>query len=118
MNILMAIDTFISEVEKKTAKLERDLYDEIMAIVVGLVFEGGKVKWSAENIASVGKVDAAFREFNKVQTPFINNIKKELAGLEKFYIDYLDSIGIKSESLKAFNTLIRRMDAYLDPVAL
>jgi len=115
----MPIDEFVNKVEKKTDKLERDLYDEILAVIIGLSFVDDKAVWNVKNISYIGKVDVAFKSFDaKYQTPFIDSIKKELAGLNKYYIDYFDSIGVDSQALKGFKTLISRMDAYLDSVAL
>lgn len=115
----MPIDEFVNKLEKKTDKLERDLYDEIMAIIIGLVFVDDKAVWNVKNISCMGKVDEAFKSFDaKFQIPFIDSIKKELAGLNKYYIDYFETIGVDSQALKGFKTLISRMDAYLDSVAL
>lgn len=113
----MPINEFIDGIEKEAEKLERNLYDEIMAVVIGLITVDGKVVWNVKNISMVGSVDKAVDTFHtKYQKPYLNKIKKELIGLDKYYVDYFDSIGVDSKSLKGFKAFFTRMDRYLDSI--
>lgn len=115
----MTIDVFIDKAEKEVEQLEKDLFDEIMAVVIGLLMVDGKVDWGVKNISLVGKLDGAFDSFNvKYQQPYLGRISNHLAGLDKYYVDYFDSIGVDAKSLKGFKTLMTRMDGYLKGVSI
>jgi len=113
------IDEFVNKVEKETEQLERDLYDEIMAVIVGLLFVDGKAVFNSKNISLVGKIDNAFITFNKnSQLPFLKRITTHLRGLDKFYVDYFDSLGLDAKSFKGFDALMTRMENYLQSVSV
>ncbi|RKZ05300.1 hypothetical protein DRQ25_16465 [Candidatus Fermentibacteria bacterium] len=115
----MTIDVFIDKAEKEVDQLERDLYDEIMAIIIGLLLVDGKVDWNVKNISLVGQIDGAFDSFNtKYQLPYLKKISTHLAGLDRYYVDYFDSIGVDAKSLNGFKTLMARMDNYLKGVSV
>ena len=115
----MAIDEFIGKVEREGDKLDRDLYDEIMAIVIGLITVDGRVVRNAKNIRLINKVDSGFAAFDSgFQQPFLNKIKGELASLNKYYIDYFEGIGVDTKALRGFKTLLGNMNSYLDSVSL
>jgi len=115
----MQIDEFVDKVEQEAEQLERDLYDEIMAIVVGLLFVDGKAVFNSKNISLVGKIDNAFIAFNEnSQLPFLKRIATHLRGLDKFYVDYFDSLGVDAKTFKGFQSLMTRMENYLQSVSV
>ena len=115
----MPIDDFVNQVEKDAKDLERDLYDEIMAVVIGLMTINGKTVFNEKNILIVGKLDKAFASFDKnFQQPFIKKISVHLKGLDKFYVDYFNEMGLDARSFKGFNALMKSMDDYLNSVSV
>ena len=115
----MAIDSYVDGVEKEAKKLERELYDEIMAIVVGLVFVDGKVVFNQKNLFLVDKMDLAFDSFHRnYQKAFLADIGKRLKGLNAEYVEYFSNLGLKAKGLPQFSVLMGRMDNYLDSVAV
>lgn len=115
----MAIDDFIGDVEKEVKQLERDLYDEIMAVVVGLLFVDGKAVFDARNINVVGSVEAAFTNFDiNFQAPYVNRIMQHLGTLDDFYVNYFAKKGLDAFQWDGFGALLNRMESYLTSVSL
>ena len=76
----MAIDDFVRDREKEVKKLERELYDELMAIVVGLLFVNGEAVFDSRNINLVATVDTAFNRWNtQFQAPYLRKIITHLS---------------------------------------
>jgi hypothetical protein len=115
----MAIDDFVNEVEKEAKELERDLYDEIISVIIGLLTIDGKTVFNEKNIYLIGKVDRAFNAFDKnFQQPYFKKILKHLKGLDKFYVNYFSEMGLDAKAFKGFEALIGRMESYLNSVAV
>ena len=115
----MAIDDFIRDKEKEVKRLERDLYDEIMSVVVGLLFVDGKAVFDARNINVLSGVSTAFANFNaNSQIPYINSIVRHLGSLDGFYVNYFAAKGLNATGFSGFDALLTRVGAYLDSVSL
>ena len=115
----MAIDDFVKEAEGEVKRLERDLYDEIMSVVVGLLFVDGKAVFNEGNIGLVGRIDTAFASFHSnFQAPYFRKIMVHLSGLDEYYVNYFTAKGLDAVSLDGFGALLTRMDDYLNSVSL
>lgn len=110
----MTIDEFVRDREKEVKQLERDLYDEIMAVVAGLIMIDGKVVFNEKNMVVLKKIDKAIDSFiKKFQKPYFRKITSHLGGLSSYYDDYFSNLGLDVRTPKVFSTLIGRMENYL-----
>lgn len=115
----MTIDRFVRDREREVSRLERDLYDEIMSVVVGLLFVDGKAVFNDRNIRVISSVDTAFSSFNvNSQTPYMRKIATYLSTLDDFYVDYFSAKGLDATAFDGFAAMLRRMESRLDAVSL
>ena len=115
----MIIDGFVRDREKEVKKLERNLYDEIMSVIVGLLFVNGKAVFDSRNINVIAGVDTAFNRFNvQYQAPYLGKIITHLSELDGFYVNQFAAKGLNVTSFEGFGALMTRMDNYLRSVSL
>lgn len=115
----MAIDGYVKDLEKEAKQLERDLYDEIMSVVVGLLVVDGRVVFNERNMYLVDRIDRAVDSFNrKYQKAFLGDIRSKLSGLDAEYTKYFRGLGLNAKRLEGFSVMMGRMDNYLDSVSV
>ena len=115
----MAIDDFVRDKEKEVKRLERELFDEIMSVLVGLLFVNGKAVFNDRNIGLVNSVDTAFVSFNNnFQAPYFRSIMQHLSTLDGFYVNQFAAKGLSATSFEGFSALLSRMNSYLNSVGL
>jgi len=115
----MAIDDFVRDREKEVRELERNLYDEIMSVIVGLLFVNGKAVFDSRNINLITAVDSAFDRWNvQYQAPYFRKILTHLGTLDDFYVNQFVAKGLNATSFEGFGALMGRMEDYLRSVSI
>jgi hypothetical protein len=114
----MRVDEFVAEKEKEAKQHSRQLYEELMALLLGLVIVDGIVVYNEKNMAILARTDKAFDSFSrKYQKGFFSSILSYLKRSNGFHREYFADMGFAS-SMPGFDAFYATIENYFKRVGL